>query len=85
MAGPPSQKDIERRAYQLWQQAGMPKERDQEFYLEAERQLNEELISHELKTPVRCRKQQENSGAPFMGSRSIRYSLPRSNGRPNAR
>jgi hypothetical protein len=51
MAGPPSQKDIERRAYQLWQQAGMPKERDQKFYLEAERQLNEELISHKLKTP----------------------------------
>jgi hypothetical protein len=51
MAGPPTQKDIERRAYHLWQQAGMPKERDQEFYLEAERQLKEELISHELKTP----------------------------------
>ncbi|APG15424.1 MULTISPECIES: DUF2934 domain-containing protein [Bradyrhizobium] len=51
MAGPPTQKDIERRAYHLWQQAGMPKERDQEFYLEAERQLKEELIVHELKTP----------------------------------
>ncbi|MCK1712096.1 MULTISPECIES: hypothetical protein [unclassified Bradyrhizobium] len=25
--------------------------RDQEFYLEAERQLKEELIRHELKTP----------------------------------
>jgi hypothetical protein len=51
MAGPPTQKDIERRAYQLWQQAGMPEGRDQEFYLEAERQLKEELIRHELKTP----------------------------------
>jgi len=29
----------------------MPKERDQKFYLEAERQLNEELISHKLKAP----------------------------------
>ena len=47
----PSQKDIERRAYQLWEDAGQPKGRDQEFYLEAERQLKEERIRHELKTP----------------------------------
>jgi hypothetical protein len=47
----PSQKDIEHRAYQLWEDAGQPKGRDQEFYLEAERQLNEERIRHELKTP----------------------------------
>ncbi|TYO64264.1 DUF2934 domain-containing protein [Bradyrhizobium hipponense] len=51
MAGPPTIKDIERRAYQLWQQAGMPDGRDQEFYLEAERQLREELVRHELRTP----------------------------------
>jgi hypothetical protein len=47
----PDPKDIEQRAYQLWQQAGMPERRDQEFYLEAERQLKEELVRHELKTP----------------------------------
>ena len=47
----PSQKDIERRAYQLWEGAGRPKGRDQEFYFEAERQLKEERIRHELKTP----------------------------------
>ena len=46
-----SQKDIERRAYQLWEDAGQPKGRDQEFYLKAERQLKEERIRHELKTP----------------------------------
>jgi hypothetical protein len=51
MTGRPTQKDIERRAYQLWEQAGMPKGRDREFYLEAERQLGEELTRHELKTP----------------------------------
>lgn len=51
MVGPLTQKDVERRAYYLWEQAGMPKGRDQEFYLEAERQLNEKLIRHELKTP----------------------------------
>jgi hypothetical protein len=47
----PSQKDIECRAYQLWEDAGQPKGRDQEFYLKAERQLKEERIRHELKTP----------------------------------
>jgi Protein of unknown function (DUF2934) len=51
MAGPLSQKDIERRAYHLWEQAGMPKERDQVLCLEAERQLTEELTRHELDTP----------------------------------
>ncbi|QOG23983.1 Protein of unknown function [Bradyrhizobium arachidis] len=40
----PSQKQIECRAYRLWEQAGMPKGRDQEFYLEAERQLKKELL-----------------------------------------
>ncbi|MCK1296386.1 DUF2934 domain-containing protein [Bradyrhizobium sp. 30] len=45
MASPPTKKDIERRAYQLWQQAGMPEGRDQEFYWEAEQQLKEELRS----------------------------------------
>jgi hypothetical protein len=33
--------DIVRRAYELWQQAGEPEGRDQEFYLEAERELTE--------------------------------------------
>jgi hypothetical protein len=47
----PSQKNIERRAYQLWKDAGQPNGRDQEFYLEAERQLQEERIRHELRTP----------------------------------
>jgi len=44
-------KDIERRAYQLWEEAGQPQTKDQEFYLEAERKLKEELIRHELKIP----------------------------------
>lgn len=39
---------MECRAYQLWEQAGMPKGRDQEFYLEAERQLKGELLRDEL-------------------------------------
>jgi hypothetical protein len=33
--------DIVRRAYELWEQAGKPDGRDQEFYLQAERELQE--------------------------------------------
>lgn len=36
MVGPLTQKDVERRAYYLWEQAGMPKGRDEEFYVEAD-------------------------------------------------
>ncbi|MGH6709615.1 MAG: DUF2934 domain-containing protein [Bradyrhizobium sp.] len=37
----PRQMDIVRRAYQLWEEAGQPQGRDQEFYLQAERELQE--------------------------------------------
>jgi hypothetical protein len=33
--------DIVRRAYQLWQQAGEPEGKDQEFYHQAEKELQE--------------------------------------------
>ena len=36
----PQKMKITRRAYELWQQAGEPKDRDEEFYLQAERELN---------------------------------------------
>jgi hypothetical protein len=42
---------IRERAHQLWEQAGRPEGKEQQFWLEAERQLKEEQISHELKTP----------------------------------
>jgi hypothetical protein len=35
--------EVVRRAYELWEQAGKPEGRDQEFYLEAERELQEAL------------------------------------------
>jgi hypothetical protein len=35
------QLDIVRRAYELWQQAGEPQGKDQEFYLQAEKELSE--------------------------------------------
>jgi hypothetical protein len=35
--------DIVRRAYELWQQAGEPEGKDEEFYLQAEKELNEGL------------------------------------------
>ncbi len=40
--------DVVRRAYKLWEQAGKPEGRDQEFYLQAERELQETL---DKKTP----------------------------------
>ena len=36
---------ITRRAYELWQQAGEPKDRDEEFYLQAERELNDKFYA----------------------------------------
>jgi Protein of unknown function (DUF2934) len=35
--------EIVRRAYELWEQAGKPEGRDQEFYHQAERELQEAL------------------------------------------
>ncbi len=35
----PTKEQVIHRAYQLWEQAGKPEGRDQEFYHEAERQL----------------------------------------------
>jgi hypothetical protein len=43
----PAEMDIVRRAYGLWEQAGKPDGRDQEFYHQAERELqtaNEQAI-----------------------------------------
>jgi hypothetical protein len=37
--GKSAQIDIIRRAYELWEQAGKPEGRDQEFYHQAEREL----------------------------------------------
>jgi hypothetical protein len=42
---------IRERAHQLWEQAGRPEGKEQQFWLEAERLLKEEQIRHELKTP----------------------------------
>ena len=43
----PAEMDIVRRAYELWGQAGKPDGRDQEFYHQAERELqntNEQAV-----------------------------------------
>lgn len=39
----PTHMEIVHRAYELWQQAGEPEGKDQEFYLQAEQQLKEGL------------------------------------------
>jgi Protein of unknown function (DUF2934) len=43
--------DIRRRAHELWELAGKPDGREDEFWLEAERELKEKQIRQELKTP----------------------------------
>ena len=45
------QEAIRERAHQLWEVAGKPDAREDHFWLEAERQLKEEQIRHELKVP----------------------------------
>ena len=45
------QQAIRERAHKLWEQAGKPEGKEDQFRFEAERQLAEERIRHELKTP----------------------------------
>jgi hypothetical protein len=47
----PDEDAIRRRAHQLWETAGKPEGKEDHFWLEAERQLREERIRHELKRP----------------------------------
>jgi hypothetical protein len=43
----PTREQIIHRAYELWEQAGKPDGRDEEFYHEAEKELNEGLPGEE--------------------------------------
>jgi hypothetical protein len=45
------QEKIRERAHDLWERAGRPDGGEDHFWLEAERQLKEEQIRYELKTP----------------------------------
>ena len=47
----PTRMDVVRRAYELWEQAGRPEGRDQEFYLQAEQELRDAGKSSPLRTP----------------------------------
>ena len=58
----PTQEQIERRSYELWQQAGFPKGRDEELEERAEKELREEK-SRPLKSRTR-RHEQELSDLP---------------------
>jgi Protein of unknown function (DUF2934) len=48
----PPEIEIVRRAYQLWQEAGEPARRDQEFYHLAEQELRNKDKSSPLRTPT---------------------------------
>ena len=47
----PTQDQIIHRAYELWEQAGKPDDRDQEFYHQAEQELRNEKKSSPVRTP----------------------------------
>ena len=47
----PSQKKIEARAYQLWEQAGRPEDREAEFWRLAEQELRNQDKSSPTRTP----------------------------------
>jgi hypothetical protein len=47
----PTQIQIVRRAYELWEQAGKPDGRDEEFYHLAEQELRDADKSSPLRTP----------------------------------
>jgi hypothetical protein len=47
----PARMEVVRRAYELWQLAGQPAGRDQEFYLLAEQELRNADKSSPLRTP----------------------------------
>ena len=47
----PAEIDIVRRAYELWQKAGEPEGKDQEFYHQAEKELNEAQDRETKETP----------------------------------
>jgi hypothetical protein len=51
----PAEMDIVRRAYGLWEQAGKPDGRDQEFYHQAEREERELQTANEQAIPEQPR------------------------------
>lgn len=46
-----TEEEIRQRAFELWEAAGRPPDREDEFWHEAERQFKDEAIKHELKVP----------------------------------
>lgn len=47
----PTEKDIKNRAYKLWEQAGKPEGKDENFYHLAQQELRNEDKSSPLRTP----------------------------------
>jgi hypothetical protein len=47
----PSEEEIRTRAHELWELAGKPDGKEEHFWMEAERELREARLRHELKTP----------------------------------
>lgn len=46
-----TEEEIRTRAHELWQLAGEPEGKEHHFWIEAERELREQQIREQLKTP----------------------------------
>ena len=47
----PNEKEVKNRAYELWEKAGKPEGKDEEFYHLAQQELRNEDKSSPLRTP----------------------------------
>jgi hypothetical protein len=47
----PREEEIKRRAYELWEKAGQPEGKDEDFYRQAEQELRNEDKADPLRTP----------------------------------
>jgi hypothetical protein len=59
----PAEIDIVRRAYELWQQAGEPDGKDQEFYHLAEQELRNADESSPMRTHPKFSDEHDNPGS----------------------
>ncbi|BBB97227.1 hypothetical protein BE61_26600 [Bradyrhizobium elkanii USDA 61] len=51
MVTQPTEKEIEKRAYEIWERSGKPEGREEEFWRLAEQELRNEDKSSPLRTP----------------------------------
>lgn len=89
----PTHDEISRQAYQLWRNHECPAGRDTEFWLEAERKLNEDpaaesAVENPLSTAqpeqksIQAAMQKERARAPQVAQHTVPKTLPPQTGKP---